>query len=163
MASRNLLTGRCTEGRSEKRKGQGPGGCARRATEKLRWGLALMPSAQVPGLSLRYLLSSPPFICQFQRIGSQGLSAPTVSETAFPWILPRRVRPFWLPGLQKKDSDQTRFSFFLCLLISISVQMISLQKISIRCLCLQGHKAKIISLIKALLSFGLRRISDPDR
>ena len=121
-----------------------------------------MPSAHVSGLSLRYLLSSPPFICQLQRIGSQGLSAPTVCETAFPWILPRRVRPFWLPGL-RKDSDQTRFSFFLCLLTSISMQMISPQKISIRCLCLQGHKAKIISLIKALLSFGFRRISDPDR
>lgn len=120
-------------------------------------GLALMPSAQVSGLSLRYLLSSPSFICQFQRIGSQGLSAPTVSETAFPWILPRRVRPFWLPGL-RKDSYQTRFSFFLCLLTSISLQMISPQKISIWCLCLQGHKAKIISLIKALLSFGLLRI-----
>ena len=89
---------------------------------------------------------------------SQGLSAPAVSETAFPWILPRRVRPFWLPGLPKKDSYQTRFSFFLCLLTSISLQMISPQKISIQCLCLQRHKAKIISLIKALLSFGLRRI-----
>lgn len=90
-----------------------------RAAEKLRWGLAVMPSAQISGLSLRCLLSSPPFMSvpENREPGALGTHC---FRNCLSLDSTRRVRPFWLPGWGKEDSDR-HVSLSSCVSLHLSL------------------------------------------